>query len=421
MSKAKTKELGMSLIESFSEFKEFKNIDRATMMRVLEDVFRSILRKKYGLEANFDIIINIETGDIEMYHNRLIVEEGEVEDPNLQISLTEAQQLEPDYAVGEDCIQQVFLDDFGRRSILNARQALMSRIIELEKDELFRKYKDKRGEIMAGEVYNVWKREIMVLDDDGNELVLPKEHMIPRDMYKKGDTLRAVIHDVNMDKGSPRIILSRTSPEFLERLFELEVPEILDGLITIKKIVREPGERAKVAVESYDDRIDPVGACVGVKGARIHGIVRELRNENIDVINFTTNNALFVQRALQPAKISRMEFDEVNKKVDVFLDSDQVSLAIGKGGHNIKLASRLSGYQIEVYRVNTGVTDEDDVELDEFLDAIDEWIIEEFKKIGLDSARSVLRTSTEDLIRRTELEEETILQVKKILQEEFEE
>jgi N utilization substance protein A len=260
-----------------------------------------------------------------------------------------------------------------------------------------------------------------VLDDDGNELVLPKEHMIPRDMYKKGDTLRAVIHDVNMDKGSPRIILSRTSPEFLERLFELEVPEILDGLITIKKIVREPGERAKVAVESYDDRIDPVGACVGVKGARIHGIVRELRNENIDVINFTTNNALFVQRALQPAKISRMEFDEVNKKVDVFLDSDQVSLAIGKGGHNIKLASRLSGYQIEVYRVNTGVTDEDDVELDEFLDAIDEWIIEEFKKIGLDSARSVLRTSTEDLIRRTELEEETILQVKKILQEEFEE
>ena len=420
MSKAKTKELGMSLIESFSEFKEFKNIDRATMMRVLEDVFRSILRKKYGPEANFDIIINIETGDIEMYHNRLIVEEGEVEDPNLQISLTEAQQLEPDYAVGEDCIQKVFLDDFGRRSILNARQALMSRIIELEKDELFRKYKDKRGEIMTGEVYNVWKREIMVLDDDGNELVLPKEHMIPRDMYKKGDTLRAVIHDVNMDKGSPRIILSRTSPEFLERLFELEVPEILDGLITIKKIVREPGERAKVAVESYDDRIDPVGACVGVKGARIHGIVRELRNENIDVINFTTNTALFVQRALQPAKISRMEFDEDNKKVDVFLDSDQVSLAIGKGGHNIKLASRLSGYQIEVYRVNTGVTDEDDVEMDEFLDAIDEWIIDEFKKIGLDSARAVLRTSTEDLIRRTELEEETILQVKKILQDEFE-
>jgi N utilization substance protein A len=420
MSKAKTKELGMSLIESFSEFKEFKNIDRATMMRVLEDVFRSILRKKYGPEANFDIIINIETGDIEMYHLRLIVEEGEVEDPNLQISLSEAQQLEPDYAVGEDCIQQVFLDDFGRRSILNARQTLMSRIIELEKDELFRKYKDKRGEIMSGEVYNVWKREIMVLDDEGNELILPKEHMIPRDMYKKGDTLRAVIHEVNMDKGAPRIILSRTSPEFLERLFELEVPEILDGLITIKKIVREPGERAKVAVESYDDRIDPVGACVGVKGARIHGIVRELRNENIDVINYTTNLSLFIQRALQPAKITRMELDDTNKKADVFLDADQVSLAIGKGGHNIKLAGKLSGYQIEVYRVNVETQDEDDVELDEFLDEIDAWIIDEFKKIGLDSARSVLRASSEDLVRRTELEEETIQQVKDILKAEFE-
>ena len=420
MSKAKTKELGMSLIESFSEFKEFKNIDRATMMRVLEDVFRSILRKKYGPEANFDIIINIETGDIEMYHLRLIVEEGEVEDPNLQISLSEAQQLEPDYAVGEDCIQQVFLDDFGRRSILNARQTLMSRIIELEKDELFRKYKDKRGEIMSGEVYNVWKREIMVLDDEGNELILPKEHMIPRDMYKKGDTLRAVIHEVNMDKGAPRIILSRTSPEFLERLFELEVPEILDGLITIKKIVREPGERAKVAVESYDDRIDPVGACVGVKGARIHGIVRELRNENIDVINYTTNLSLFIQRALQPAKITRMELDDTNKKADVFLDADQVSLAIGKGGHNIKLAGKLSGYQIEVYRVNVETQDEDDVELDEFLDEIDAWIIDEFKKIGLDSARSVLRASSEDLVRRTELEEETIQQVKDILRAEFE-
>jgi N utilization substance protein A len=420
MSKAKTKELGMSLIDSFSEFKEFKNIDRATMMRVLEDVFRSILRKKYGLEANFDIIINIETGDIEMYHNRLIVEEGEVEDPYLQISLSDAQQFEPDYAVGEDCIQQVFLDDFGRRSILNARQTLMSRIIELEKDELFRKYKDKRGEIMTGEVYNVWKREIMVLDDEGNELILPKEHMIPRDIYKKGDTLRAVIHDVNMDKGAPRIILSRTSPEFLERLFELEVPEILDGLITIKKIVREPGERAKVAVESYDDRIDPVGACVGVKGARIHGIVRELRNENIDVINYTTNLSLFIQRALQPAKISRMELDDTNKKADVFLEADQVSLAIGKGGHNIKLAGKLAGYQIEVYRVNIETQDEDDVELDEFLDEIDQWIIDEFKKIGLDSARAVLRTSSEDLIRRTELEEETIQHVKRILQIEFE-
>lgn len=419
--KAKTQDLGINLVDSFSEFKEFKNIDRATMMRVLEDVFRSMLRKKHGNDANFDIIINTETGDIEMYHNRLIVEDGEVEDENLQICISDARKLEPDYAVGEDCIQEVFLDDFGRRSILNARQALMSRIMELEKDELFRKYADKRGDIITGEVYNVWKREIMVLDDEGNELIMPKEHMIPRDIFKKGDTIRAVVHEVNMDKGSPRIIISRTSPEFLERLFELEVPEILDGLITIKKVVREPGERAKVAVESYDDRIDPVGACVGVKGARIHGIVRELRNENIDVINYTTNNALFIQRALQPATISRMELDDATKKADVYLESDQVSLAIGKGGFNIRLAGRLTGYQIEVYRVTQGQTEEDDVELTEFLDEIDTWIIDELKRVGLDTARSVLRTSTEDLMRRTELEEETIDEVKKILQSEFEE
>jgi N utilization substance protein A len=301
--------------------------------------------------------------------------------------------------------------------VLNARQALMSRIIELEKDELFRKYGDRRGEIITGEVYNVWKREIMVLDDEGNELTLPKDQMIPRDMYKKGDAIRAVIKDVEMDKGSPKIILSRTSPEFLERLFELEVPEILDGLITIKKIVREPGERAKVAVESYDDRIDPVGACVGVKGARIHGIVRELRNENIDVINFTTNETLFIQRALQPAAISKMDIQDGT--ANVYLESDQVSLAIGRGGHNIKLASKLTGYQIEVYRVNAD--SEDDVDLDEFLDEIDTWIIEEFKKIGLDSAKDVLRTSVQDLLQRTDLEEETILQVQKILREEFDE
>ncbi len=416
--KTKAKDLGINLVESFSEFKEFKNIDRATMMRVLEDVFRNILKKKYGQEANFDIIINTETGDIEMYHLRLIVEQGEVEDENLHITLEEAQKLEPDYAVGEDCIQQVFLDDFGRRSVLNARQALMSRIIELEKDELFRKYKDKRGEIITGEVYNVWKREIMILDDEGNELSLPKEQMIPRDMYKKGDTIRAVIHEVDMDKGSPKIILSRTSPEFLERLFELEVPEILDGLITIKKVVREPGERAKVAVESYDDRIDPVGACVGVKGARIHGIVRELRNENIDVINFTTNTALYIQRALQPANISRM--DLVGETANVFLESDQVSLAIGRGGHNIKLASKLTGYQIEVYRVNNTVNSEDDVDLDEFLDEIDSWIIDEFKRIGLDSAKDVINSSVEDLLKRTDLEEETIVAVQNILRQEFE-
>ncbi len=416
--KTKAKDLGINLVESFSEFKEFKNIDRATMMRVLEDVFRNILKKKYGQDANFDIIINTETGDIEMYHLRLIVEQGEVEDENLHITLEEAQKLEPDYAVGEDCIQQVFLDDFGRRSVLNARQALMSRIIELEKDELFRKYKDKRGEIITGEVYNVWKREIMILDDEGNELSLPKEQMIPRDMYKKGDTIRAVIHEVDMDKGSPKIILSRTSPEFLERLFELEVPEILDGLITIKKVVREPGERAKVAVESYDDRIDPVGACVGVKGARIHGIVRELRNENIDVINFTTNTALYIQRSLQPANITRM--DIAGETANVFLESDQVSLAIGRGGHNIKLASKLTGYQIEVYRVNNTVNSEDDVDLDEFLDEIDSWIIDELKRIGLDSAKDVINSSVEDLLKRTELEEETIIAVQNILRQEFE-
>ena len=416
--KTKAKDLGINLVESFSEFKEFKNIDRATMMRVLEDVFRNILKKKYGQDANFDIIINTETGDIEMYHLRLIVEQGEVEDESLHITVSEAQKLEPDYAVGEDCIQQVFLDDFGRRSVLNARQALMSRIIELEKDELFRKYKDKRGEIITGEVYNVWKREIMILDDEGNELSLPKEQMIPRDMYKKGDTIRAVIHEVDMDEGTPKIILSRTSPEFLERLFELEVPEILDGLITIKKVVREPGERAKVAVESYDDRIDPVGACVGVKGARIHGIVRELRNENIDVINFTTNNALYIQRSLQPANISRMDIN--GETANVFLESDQVSLAIGRGGHNIKLASKLTGYQIEVYRVNNVVNSEDDVDLDEFLDEIDAWIIEEFKRIGLDSAKDVINSSVEDLLKRTELEEETIVAVQNILRQEFE-
>lgn len=418
--KTKAKDLGINLVESFSEFKEFKNIDRATMMRVLEDVFRNILKKKYGNDANFDIIINTETGDIEMYHLRLIVEEGEVEDPNLQIAISEALTLEPDYSVGEDCIQQVFLDDFGRRAILNARQALMSRIIELEKDELYKKYKDKRGEIITAEVYNVWKREIMVLDDEGNELVLPKEQLIPRDIYKKGDAIRAVIHDVNMDKGSPKIILSRTSPEFLERLFELEVPEILDGLITIKKIVREPGERAKVAVESYDDRIDPVGACVGVKGARIHGIVRELRNENIDVINYTTNTNLYIQRALQPAAIARIDINDSKGTADVHLESDQVSLAIGRGGQNIKLASKLTGYQIEVYRLANQHQDEDDVDLDEFLDEIDEWIIEEFKKIGLDSAKAVIKTPLEDLMRRTELEEETIIEVQKILRTEFE-
>jgi N utilization substance protein A len=416
--KANAKDLGINLVESFSEFKEFKNIDRATMMRVLEDVFRNILKKKYGPDANFDIIVNTETGDIEMYHLRLIVEEGEVEDENLHITITDAQKLEPDYQVGEDCIQQIYLEDFGRRNVLNARQALMSRIIELEKDELFRKYGDKRGEIITGEVYNVWKREIMVLDDEGNELTLPKEHMIPRDIYKKGDTIRAVIHSVDMEKGSPRIVLSRTSPEFLERLFELEVPEVFDGLITIKKIVREPGERAKVAVESYDDRIDPVGACVGMKGSRIHGIVRELRNENIDVINYTTNNQLLIQRALSPAKVTSMEILEEEKRVKVYLKPDQVSLAIGKGGNNIKLAGKLSGYEIDVYR--DGEVDVEDVDLEEFADEIDSWIIDELKAIGCDTAKSVLEISVDDLVSRTDLEKETIEEVFRILKAEFE-
>jgi N utilization substance protein A len=416
--KANAKDLGINLVESFSEFKEFKNIDRATMMRVLEDVFRNILKKKYGQDANFDIIVNTETGDIEMYHLRLIVEEGEVEDENLHITITDAQKLEPDYQVGEDCIQQIYLEDFGRRNVLNARQALMSRIIELEKDELFRKYGDKRGEIITGEVYNVWKREIMVLDDEGNELTLPKEHMIPRDIYKKGDTIRAVIHSVDMEKGSPRIVLSRTSPEFLERLFELEVPEIIDGLITIKKIVREPGERAKVAVESYDDRIDPVGACVGMKGSRIHGIVRELRNENIDVINYTTNLQLYITRALSPAKITSIKLDEETHRAAVFMKPDQVSLAIGKGGHNIKLAGRLTGYEIDVYRDSED--EDEDVDLEEFTDEIDEWIINELKSIGCDTAKSVLALTVEDLVNRTDLEEETIKEVIRILSTEFE-
>jgi len=417
--KMNTEQIGINLVDSFSEFKEFKSIDRATMIRVLEDVFKSMLRKKYGADAQFDIIINTETGDIEMYHNRLIVEDGEVEDPYLQISLSDAHKLEPDYEVGEDAVEQVFLDDFGRRSILNARQALMNRILELEKDEVFRKYNDKVGEIVSGEVYQIWKKELMILDDEGNELVLPRNEMIPSDFYKKGDTLRAVVLRVEMDKSAPRIVLSRTAPEFLERLFELEVPEILDGLITVKKIVRQPGERAKVAVESYDDRIDPVGACVGVKGSRIHGIVRELRNENIDVINYTTNNSLLIQRSLSPAKISSIKLDEVNKRAEVYLESDQVSLAIGKGGFNIRLAAKLAGYEIDVYRV-TDEEDEGDVELDEFSDEIEQWMIEDLKAIGCDTAKDVLRMSNEDLVKRTSLEEETITEIKKILQSEFE-
>jgi N utilization substance protein A len=388
------------------------------MMRVLEDVFRSMLKKRYGSDENFDIIINVELGDLEIYRNRLIVDEDEVEDENLEISISDAQNIDPDFEIGEEAIEEVKMEDFGRRAILAARQTLLSRILELEKDEIYRKYKDRVGEIVTGEVYQIWKRELMILDDEGNELILPKGEMIPRDFYKKGDSIRAVVLRVEMQNNSPRIILSRTSPVFLERLFELEVPEILDGLITIKNVVREPGERAKVAVESYDDRIDPVGACVGMKGSRIHGIVRELRNENIDVINFTTNLSLYIQRALSPAKISNIVLHTDTRRADVYLPSDQVSLAIGKGGHNIKLASKLAQYEIDVYRENVH-DDGSDIDLDEFSDEIDEWILDELKSIGLDTARSVLDVANDELVRRTELEEETVVEIKKILASEF--
>ncbi len=409
----------VGLIDSFSEFKEFKNIDRATMQRVLEDVFRTMLKKKYGKDDNFDVIINDKSGDLEIWRNREIVHDGEVEDENSQINYSDAIKIEPDFEIGEEVSEEVnFFKEFGRRAILSARQTLLSKILELEKDELYKKYKDRVGEVISGEVYQIWKKEIMVLDDEGNELILPKTEMIPADHYKKGDNIRAVVLKVEMLNGTPKITLSRTSPVFLERLFEQEVPEIIDGLISIKKIVREPGERAKVAVESYDDRIDPVGACVGMKGSRIHGIVRELRNENIDVINFTSNLSLLVQRSLSPAKISNIKVDDDKKRVSVFLKPDQVSLAIGKGGFNIKLAGKLAGFEIDVYREADEV--EEDIELDEFSDEIDGWIIDELKNIGCDTAKSVLNHTVEDLVRRTELEEETVLEVRRILQSEFE-
>lgn len=406
-----------TLIESFSEFKEFKNIDRVTMMNILEEVFRGTLVRKYGTDENFDVILNVDKGDLEIWHNREIVPDGEVEDDIAEIAYSDAIKIEEDFEIGEEVSEEIKMEDFGRRNIMALRQQLKSTIDDLEKGNIFKKYSDRVGDIITGEVYQIWRKEILVLDDEDNELILPKTEQIKTDYFKKGDSVRAVVAKVEMRNNNPAIILSRTAPEFLERLFEMEVPEVFDGLITIKKIVREPGERAKVAVESYDDRIDPVGACVGMKGSRIHSIVRELKNENIDVINYTANDQLLITRALSPAKIGTMNIDEENKRVDVFLKPDQVSLAIGKGGHNIKLASRLTGFEIDVYREGDEI--DDDVDLEEFADEIESWIIDEFKAIGCDTARSVLEIGAEDLVKRTDLEAETIAEVIKILSDEL--
>ncbi|MDA9809771.1 transcription termination factor NusA [Flavobacteriales bacterium] len=408
----------IELIDSFSEFKEIKNIDRVTMMRIVEDVFRSTLKRKYGSDENVDVIINPDKGDLEIWLNREIVPDEDFEDEGTQIKYSEALKIEPDFEIGEEVSQEVKVEDFGRRNILSLRQNLASKVLELEKDSIYQKYKERVGDIVNGEVYQIWKREILILDDDGNELILPKSEQIPSDYFRKGDTTRAVVSKVDLRNNSPVIILSRTAPEFLARLFEQEVPEVFDGLITIKKIVRNPGERAKVAVESYDDRIDPVGACVGMNGSRIHGIVRELRNENIDVIPWTTNMQLLIQRSLNPAKITNMEINEEQSRVEVFLKPDEVSKAIGKGGHNIKLASKLTGLEIDVYR--EGAEDIDDVDLDEFTDEIDDWIIDELKAIGCDSAKSVIEIGKDDLVKRTDLEVETVDEILKILSSEFE-
>ena len=408
----------VELVDSFSEFKEFKNIDRPTMMRVLEDVFKTLLRKKFGSDQNFDIIVNTDKGDLEIWRKRMIVEDGQVQDKMAEVEFSYAKSVEPDFEVGEELYEEIPLETFGRRAILAARQTLISRILDLEKDEVYKKYKDRIGDIVSAEVYQVWKKEILLLDDENNELILPKSEQIKTDFYKKGDTIRAVVKDVELKGSTPVVILSRTAPEFLAKLLENEVPEIFDGLIVIRKIVREPGERAKVAVESYDDRIDPVGACVGMKGSRIHGIVRELRNENIDIINYTNNTTLLLQRSLTPAKIESISLDDEKKRASVFLKPDQVSLAIGKGGFNIKLAGKLTGYDIDVFR-DTDVI-EDDVDLDEFSDEIEGWIIDQLKSIGCDTARSVLELDRDELVRRTDLEEETVDEVLKILKAEFE-
>ena len=408
------------LIDSFADFARNKNIDRPTMIRILEDVFRTMIRKKYKVDDNFDIIINTDKGDLEIWRFREIVDDNseDIWDHD-KICLTDARKIEPDFEIGEEVAEEIKLIDFGRRAVMTARQTLIQKIKDLEKDILFQKYKELVGEIITGEVYQTMSREVLLIDGEGNELNIPKSDQIPKDRYRKGDSARAIVHRVEMHNGNPRIILSRTSPTFLERLFESEVPEVYDGLITIKKVVREPGERAKVSVESYDDRIDPVGACVGMKGSRIHSIVRELQNENIDVINFTDNLELYISRALSPAKILNMKIDEPQKRVSVYLKPDQVSLAIGKGGQNIKLASRLVEYEIDVFR-ELGAVEDEDVDLDEFSDEIESWVIDELKKIGLDTAKSVLRLGREDMVRRTDLEEETVDNVLRVLSQEFE-
>lgn len=414
------KEPVVSMFDSFKEFKETKNIDRTTLVSVLEESFRNVLAKIFGSDENFDVIVNPDKGDFEIYRNRVVVADGEVEDDNKQISLTEARKIEPDYEVGEDVSERVDFTKFGRRAILNLRQTLASKILELEHDSLYNKYKDRVGQIIAGEVYQVWKREVLVVDDENNELILPKMEQIPSDVYHKGETIRAVIHRVDNENNNPKIILSRTSPVFLQRLLEAEVPEIADGLISIKKIARMPGERAKIAVESYDERIDPVGACVGVKGSRVHGIVRELCNENIDVINYTANTKLFIQRALSPAKVSSINIDEENHKAEAFLKPEEVSLAIGRGGLNIKLASMLTEYTIDVFREIDDNEADEDIYLDEFGDEIDQWVIDAIKGIGLDTAKAVLNAPREMLVEKADLEEETVDNVLKVLRAEFE-
>ena len=416
----KKDEKGPSMIETFQEFKETKNIDRTTLVSVLEESFRNVIAKMFGSDENFDVIVNPDKGDFEIHRNRIVVADGEVEDENKEIALSEAQKIEPDYEIGEEVSEEVDFKKFGRRAILNLRQTLASKILELEHDSLYQKYKDKVNTVVSGEVYQIWKREVLLMDDEGNELHLPKQEQIPSDNYHKGETVRAIVKEVQNENNNPRIILSRTSPVFLERLLEAEVPEINDGLITIKKVARMPGDRAKVAVESYDERIDPVGACVGVKGSRVHGIVRELCNENIDVINYSSNVQLYIQRALSPAKVSSIVLDQENHKAEVYLQPEEVSLAIGRGGMNIKLASMLTEYTIDVFRVVSESEADEDIYLDEFADEVDQWVIDSIKAIGLDTAKAVLNAPREMLIEKADLEEETVDHLLDVLRAEFE-